>query len=216
MLMFILAISCLTSSNLTWFVDLTFQIPMQYCSWQHPTLLPSPVTSTTGCYFHFGSISSFFLQLFLHSSPVAHWVPTDLGRSSFIVIYFCLFILFREFSYCSASFHTLQRVLTKRAPLERWSEVAQSCPTLCDPMGCSLPGPSVHGIFQAIVLEWIAISFSRGSSQPRDRTRVSRNVDRRFTIWTTREVHFLPWEPHEQGKQSLPSKGRKHYSCWFL
>ena len=67
--------------------------------------------------------------------------------------------------------------------LMKWSEVAQLCPTLCDPMDCSLPGSSVHGIFQAIVLEWIAISFSRGSSQPRDRTRVSRIVDRRFTVW---------------------------------
>ena len=63
------------------------------------------------------------------------------------------------------------------------SEVAQSCPTLCDPMDCSLPGSSVHGIFQARVLEWIAISFSRGSSQPRDWTRVSHIIDRRFTIW---------------------------------
>ena len=51
---------------------------------------------------------------------------------------------------------------------ESESQVTQSCPTLCDPMDCSLPGSSVHGIFQAIVLEWIAISFSRGSSQPRD------------------------------------------------
>ena len=71
---------------------------------------------------------------------------------------------------------------------ESESEVAQSCPTLCNHMDCSLPGSSVHGIFQAIVLEWIAISFSRGSSQPRDRTRVSHTVDRRFTVWTTREV----------------------------
>ena len=70
------------------------------------------------------------------------------------------------------------------------SEVTQLCPTLCDPMDCSLPGSSVHGIFQAIVLEWIAISFSRGSSQPRDRTQVSRIVDRRFTIWATREVKW--------------------------
>ena len=61
---------------------------------------------------------------------------------------------------------------------ESESEVAQSCPTLCDPMDCSLPGASVHGIFQAIVLEWIAISFSRGSSQPRDWTQVSSIVDR--------------------------------------
>ena len=60
--------------------------------------------------------------------------------------------------------------------------VAQSCLTLCDPMGCSLPGSSVHGIFQVAVLEWFAISFSRGSSQPRARTRVSRIVDGRFTV----------------------------------
>ena len=63
----------------------------------------------------------------------------------------------------------------------------KSCPTLCNPVDCSLPGPSVHGIFQAIVLEWIAISFSRGSS--RAWTQVSRIVDRRFTTWATREVH---------------------------
>ena len=70
------------------------------------------------------------------------------------------------------------------------SEVAQSCPTLCDPMDCSLPGSSVHGIFQAVILEWIAISFSRGSSQLRDQTRVSGIVDRRFTVWAIREVLF--------------------------
>ena len=65
---------------------------------------------------------------------------------------------------------------------ESESEVAQSCPTLCDPMDCSLSGSSVHGIFQARVLEWIAISFSRGSSQPRNRTRVSRIAGRPFTV----------------------------------
>ena len=48
------------------------------------------------------------------------------------------------------------------------SEVAQSYPTLCNPMNCSLPGSSIHGMFQARVLEWVAISFSRGSSWPRD------------------------------------------------
>ena len=57
-------------------------------------------------------------------------------------------------------------------------EPKYSCPTLCDPMDCSLPGSSDHGIFQARVLEWGAISFSRGSSRPRDRTRVSRIVGR--------------------------------------
>ena len=58
------------------------------------------------------------------------------------------------------------------------SEVAQSCPTLCDPLNCSVPGFSVHGIFQARILEWVAISLSRGSSQPRDWTRVSHIVGR--------------------------------------
>ena len=71
------------------------------------------------------------------------------------------------------------------------SEVTQSCPTLCNPMDCSLPGSSVHGIFQAIVLEWIAISFSSESSRPRDGTQVSRIVDRRFTVWAPREVHLV-------------------------
>ena len=52
-----------------------------------------------------------------------------------------------------------------KIPHPQWeSEVAQSCPTLCNPMDCSLSGSSVHGIFQARVLEWIAISFSKGSS----------------------------------------------------
>ena len=57
-------------------------------------------------------------------------------------------------------------------------------------MDYSLPGSSVHGIFQAIVLEWIAISFSRGSSQPRDWTPVSCIVDRHFTIWATKEEFY--------------------------
>ena len=64
----------------------------------------------------------------------------------------------------------------------QFTSVTQSCPTLCNLMGYRLPGSSVHGIFQAIVLEWIAISFSRGSSQPRDRTRVSRIVDTLYRL----------------------------------
>ena len=69
----------------------------------------------------------------------------------------------------------------------KWSEVTQSCPTLCEPMDCSLLCSSVHGIFQARELEWVAISFSRGFSSPRDRTQVSRTVGRHFTIWATRD-----------------------------
>ena len=59
---------------------------MQYYSSQHQTLLPSPVTSTTGHCFCFHSISSFFLELFLHSSPVTYWAPTDQWSSSFSVL----------------------------------------------------------------------------------------------------------------------------------
>ena len=69
------------------------------------------------------------------------------------------------------------------------SEVAQSCPTLFDPVDCSPPDSSVHGTLQARILEWVAISFSRGSSQPRDWTRVSRIAGRRFNHWATREAH---------------------------
>ena len=69
-----------------------------------------------------------------------------------------------------------------------WSEVTQSCPTLCDPMDCSPPGFYIHGGFQARVLEWVAISFSRGPSWPRDQTRVSCIAGRRFTIWATGEA----------------------------
>ena len=57
----------------------------------------------------------------------------------------------------------------------------QLCPTLCNPMDLSLPGSSVHGILQARILEWVAIFFSRQSSWPRDRTRVSWIADGFFT-----------------------------------
>ena len=53
---------------------------------------------------------------------------------------------------------------------------------LCDPVDCSPPGSSIHGIPQARILEWVAISFSRGSSQPRDRTQVSHTTGRRFNL----------------------------------
>ena len=65
---------------------------------------------------------------------------------------------------------------------ESESEVIQSCRTLCDPMGCSPPGSSIHGILQARVLEWSAISFCKGSSRLRDRTPVSHIAGRRFTL----------------------------------
>ena len=66
--------------------------------------------------------------------------------------------------------------------------VTQSYPTLCDPVDCSLPGSSVHGILQARVLEWVDISFSKRSSQPRDWTQVSCIAGRFFTTWATGEA----------------------------
>ena len=83
------------------------------------------------------------------------------------------------------------------------SEVAQSCPTLCDPMDCSLPGSSVHGIFQARVLEWGAIAFFGRSFWPRDWTRVSRIVGRRFTICVTRESNFFARNQQEIAWNSI-------------
>ena len=96
-------------------MDLTFQVPMQYCSLQHQTLLPSPVTSTAGCCFCFGSVSSFFLELFLHCSPVAYWAPTNLVSS---VSY-----LF-AFSYCFWE-----------TPGHSWASLGQSL------VGSLLPSP---------------------------------------------------------------------------
>ena len=94
MVTFTLAIFYLTTFKLPCFMDLTSQVLIKYCSLQHWTLLLSPVPSTTRCCFCFDSIPSFFLELFLHWSPVVYWAPTDLGSSSFSVYLFA-------FSYCS-------------------------------------------------------------------------------------------------------------------
>ena len=77
--------------------------------------------------------------------------------------------------------------------------VAQSCPTLWDPMDYSLPGSPVHGILQARILDWVAMPFSRGSSWPRDQTWVSWTTGRFFTVWATRK----PWTQEE--KDSKPT-----------
>ena len=66
--------------------------------------------------------------------------------------------------------------------------VAQSCPTICDSTDCSPPGSPVHGILQARILEWVAISFCKWSSRPRDITKVSLTAGRFFTLWATGKV----------------------------
>ena len=89
MSMFTLPISYLTTSNFPWFMDLRLHVPMQYCSIQHRTLLPSPVTSTTGCCFCFGSVSPFFLELFFHWSPVVYW-GVHFSVSNLFAFSYCL------------------------------------------------------------------------------------------------------------------------------
>ena len=96
--MFTLAIFCLTTSNLPWFMDLAFQVPGCNMFFTALDFTYITGTSTIVCCFCFGSISSSFLELFLHCSPVAYCVSTDLGSSSFRDLSFCLFILFMGFS----------------------------------------------------------------------------------------------------------------------
>ena len=82
-------------------------------------------------------------------------------------------------------------------------------------MDCSLPGSSIHGIFQArIILEWVAISFSRGSFWPRDWTQVSLIVGRCFTIWATREV--LADRGNSWLVDMVEGKGKMKDASYFL
>ena len=79
--------------------------------------------------------------------------------------------------------------------------VAPSCPTLCNPMDCSPPGSSVHGISQARILEWVAMSFSRGSSPPRDQTHL---LGRWIPYhWVTREDTHTHTHTHIYGSYVL-------------
>ena len=91
--------------------------------------------------------------------------------------------------------------------------VAQSCLIYCNPMDCSPPGSSVHGILQAKMLEWVAMPFSRGSSQPRDWTWVSCIAGGFFIVWATREAYIL------RLKRQPPNMGTRYsiysFVFWF-
>ena len=101
--------------------------------------------------------------------------------------------------------------------------VTQSSLNLCNPMDCSLPGSSVHGLLKARILEWVAVPFSKGSSWPRDWTQVSCIVSRCFTIWTTREAHqckrrrFSLWvekilgDKQQQARKRVKASDTFHY-----
>ena len=97
-------------------------------------------------------------------------------------------------------------------------EVAQLCPTLCDPVDCSLPGSSFQGILQARILEWVVISFSRGSSQPRNWTWVSCIAGKHFNLWATlvngnNSPFFLIYMPFISS--SCLNTLRRTVKCWI-
>ena len=100
-------------------------------------------------------------------------------------------ILFWKTQHCTTPWRKVwspstQKLSLANLGLEKSESVSpQSCPALCDPMGCSSPGSSVHGMLRARILEWVTIPFSRGSSRPRDRARVSCIAGRFFIIWAT-------------------------------
>ena len=122
----------------------------------------------------------------LSTLRIITWEREALPRKqNVIVVEWCVWV-FEFFDKCGNRKQTSLHWL--------WMEVkilvAQSCPTLCDPMNCGPPGSSVHGILQGGTLEWVAIPFSRGSSWPRDRTRV-------FCVFcVSRQVlyHWCHWE----------------------
>ena len=107
------------------------------------------------------------------------------------------------------------RAHASKAPKETWALldamcmwlVAQKCPSLCDVLDCSPAGSSVHGIFQARIMEWVAIAFSRGSSRLRDRTYipyVSWLLDGFFTTRNTWETHmYIPIQTHNTFTHSI-------------
>ena len=89
---------------------------------------------------------------------------------------YSVFYLKNESSKTARKFSVFMKTRMVPIVIVKESEVTQLCLTLGDTMDCSLPGSSVHGILQARILEWVATSFSRGSSQPSDQTRVSRTI----------------------------------------
>ena len=100
--------------------------------------------------------------------------------------------------------------------LENSMLVAQLCLTLCDPMDCSPPGSSVHGIFQARILEWVASSFSRASSQPKDKTWISLSpalASWFFTISTTWKAQKnVKDEPITKAGTEMQMQGRNMWT----
>ena len=131
------------------------------------------------------------VSLLLLVSSIHRWM--DKGYI-YIHTYICIYPFIQ--GYIDIYTHTHTHTRTK------WSEVkeAQPCPTLCDLVDCSLPDSFVHGILQARILEWVAVPFSRGSSQPRDRTQVSRVTGGFFTVY----IHTMDYNSVMTKYEILP------------
>ena len=133
-------------------MDLTFQVPLQYCSSQHWTLLPSPVTSTAGCCFCFSSIPSFFLELFLHWSPVACWAPTSLGSSSYRVLFFA-------FSYCLWGSQGKNTEVVCHS-LPQWTRFCQNAPPWPICLGFSIKGEWINKMYFNVSIIYLTEYYS--------------------------------------------------------
>ena len=117
-------------------------------------------------------------------------------KSSWMVNHLCSHSFPLEITWRAIISHPRIRKIYVSNKVEGWNkplqQVTQSCPTLCNPMGCSPPGSPVHGILQAWILEWVAIPFSKSSSQPKDWTQDSCIAGGFLTAWTTREAPPTP------------------------
>ena len=128
-----------------------------------------------------GNVSAFWKSIIVISIKALWWWP--LVR--FVWSYFPLLWIWTISIYLSKTKHLLPLFFLNWSIVDLL--VAQSCPTLCNPMDCGPSGSSVHGILQARILEGVSILFSRGSSRPRDWTQVSCFAGNFFTVWATRE-----------------------------
>ena len=161
---------------------------MKYCSLQHQSVLPSPVVAVLLW------LRLFILELFLHQSLVAYWAPTDLGSLSLVSYLFA-------FSHSSWDSQGKNTEVVCHSLLLPAAKSLQSCPTLCDPTDCSLPGFSVHGILQARTLEWVAISFSNA-------WKWKVKVKSLSHVW----LLATPWTTAHQAPPSMGFSGQQYWS----
>ena len=147
------------------------------CSVFYDSLVPLDKVHTYDCDLRLSSLTTIISSSSL--SHVAHVRLSCTERGDFLL-----------FTSHILSFPTSYNCFPRSLDLE-CAVCAQVCPNLWDPMDCSPPGSSVHGIFQARILEWVAISSSRGSSQSRDQTCIS-YIGRLFLYcWAIREAQYL-------------------------